>query len=157
MNIFKKLKLIVFRKKRKKKKLLKTFKNKAGEQTKKLPKQNIYTLISNSDNINSDFSIEKITTSIPEEQTLYKLSKFFSNFSDNTRLKIISCLSFGELCVSDIAKALNMNQTTISHQLAYLKTTGTVVTRRDGKTIYYSLATTEIQDCLTCGANFIAM
>lgn len=98
-----------------------------------------------------------ISDAIPQEQTLYKLSKFFSNFSDNTRLKIISCLSFGELCVGDISKILNMNQTTISHQLAFLKQSGTVDCRRDGKTIYYFLATSEIEECLTCGANFIAM
>lgn len=105
--------------------------------------------------INSE-SLDKIGSSIPEEQTLYKLSKFFSNFSDNTRLKIISCLSFGELCVGDISKVLNMNQTTISHQLAFLKSTGTVKTRRDGKIIYYSLAAQNIEECLTYGTNFIA-
>ena len=117
----------------------------------------ILNLINAGDLENAKLSFTQIQNSMPQEDTLCKLSKFFSNFSDNTRLKIISCLSFGELCVTDIAKVLNMNQTTISHQLAYLKNTGTVTFRRDGKTIYYSLAGTNIQDCLTCGTNFIAL
>ena len=156
MNIFKKLRLLFFWN-RKNKKTNAVVKNKSNIQTQKLSNQNVYTILSGDEKASCNFPIDKISTSIPEEQTLYKLSKFFSNFSDSTRLKIISCLSFGELCVSDIAKVLNMNQTTISHQLAYLKQTGTVSARRQGKTIYYCLATSEIQNCLTSGANFIAM
>ncbi len=106
--------------------------------------------------VKNECTLENIGENILQDETLYKLSKFFSNFSDNTRLKIISCLSFGELCVGDISKVLNMNQTTISHQLAFLKSTGTVKSRRDGKTIYYFLAHQNIEECLLYGTNFIS-
>ena len=136
-----------------------TFKSKKNNVNKNVEngQESIYKIIGDNSCENSKNVLNKISTAIPEDNTLYKLSKFFSNFSDNTRLKIISCLSFGELCVTDIAKVLNMNQTTISHQLAYLKQTGTVAARREGKIIYYSLATSDIQNCLTYGDNFIAM
>ena len=154
MKLFAKIKKIFMFKTKKNKQITKHKKtNKNNDET----NQSIYKMVGDENLENTQEVLNKISKAIPEDNTLYKLSKFFSNFSDNTRLKIISCLSFGELCVTDISKALNMNQTTISHQLAYLKASGTVTTRRDGKIIYYSLATTEIQDCLTYGANFIAL
>ena len=153
MKFFNNIKRIFFYRKKNKINL----KNKKQKNINSLKQKNLYALIGENNLEDSKQVLTKISGAIPEDQTLYKLSKFFSNFSDNTRLKIISCLSFGELCVSDIAKILNMNQTTISHQLAYLKSSGTVTTRREGKIIYYSLATSEIQDCLTYGTNFIEM
>lgn len=111
--------------------------------------------IENKNIFQNQLDIKKIEGSIPKESTLKKLSNFFSSFSDNTRLKIISALCFGELCVSDIANILNMNQTTISHQLSFLKSTGSVTSRRQGKTIFYKLASINIEDCLMYGAKHI--
>lgn len=92
---------------------------------------------------------------LPQEKVLTLLAEFFSMFSDETRIKILSALSVSELCVNDIANILNLNQTTVSHQLKLLKSVGAVKFRRDGKTIYYSIADKQINDCLLSGVNYI--
>ena len=104
---------------------------------------------------------EKVVSDIkyylPQEKVLRLLAEFFSMFSDETRIKIISALGVSELCVNDIANILNLNQTTVSHQLKLLKSVGAVKFRRDGKTIYYSLADKQINDCLLSGVNYLMM
>ena len=104
---------------------------------------------------------EKIVNDIkyylPGEKSLRLLAEFFSMFSDETRIKIISALSVSELCVNDIANILKLNQTTVSHQLKLLKSVGAVKFRRDGKIIYYSIADKQINDCLLSGVNYLMM
>ena len=92
---------------------------------------------------------------MPEEKMCTKLADFFSMFSDETRIKILSALAVSEMCVNDISRILKINQTTISHQLKLLKSTGTVKFRRDGKVIYYSLASNMINDCLLSGVDYL--
>lgn len=94
---------------------------------------------------------------LPKEKVLRLLAEFFSMFSDETRIKILSALSISELCVNDIANILNLNQTTVSHQLKLLKSVGAVKYRRDGKIIYYSLADKQINDCILTGVNYLMM
>ena len=92
---------------------------------------------------------------MPEENVLESLANFFSIFADATRIKILSALSVSEMCVNDIANILELNQTTVSHQLKSLKTVGAVKYRRDGKIIFYSIADNVINDCLLNGVNYI--
>ena len=92
---------------------------------------------------------------LPQEKVLRMLADFFSIFSDETRIKILSALSVSELCVNDISNILKLNQTTVSHQLKILKSVGAVKYRRDGKVIYYSLADENINDCLMNGVNYV--
>jgi ArsR family transcriptional regulator, lead/cadmium/zinc/bismuth-responsive transcriptional repressor len=92
---------------------------------------------------------------MPEDDVLESLANFFSIFSDTTRIKIISALAVSEMCVNDIANILNLNQTTVSHQLKSLKTAGAVKYRRDGKAIFYSIADTVINDCLLNGVDYL--
>lgn len=80
-----------------------------------------------------------ITNYMPTEQCLIDIASFFQNFSDSTRLKIISALSINNLCVNDLSSILKINQTTISHQLKHLKNQKIVTSKRDGKIITYSL------------------
>ncbi|MBQ0017247.1 MAG: winged helix-turn-helix transcriptional regulator [Clostridiales bacterium] len=101
----------------------------------------------------SDKMVKDVKFYLPEENKLNNLADFFSMFSDPTRLKIISALSMSEMCVNDIANILNLNQTTVSHQLKILKSMGTVKYRRDGKVIYYSLYDKMINDCLLVGVD----
>ena len=54
---------------------------------------------------------------MPEKNVLEDLANFFSIFADATRIKILSALSVSEMCVNDIASVLELNQTTVSHQL----------------------------------------
>ena len=68
------------------------------------------------------------------------LAKFFKAMSDETRLRILHLLIYGELCVCDLMEVLSLPQSTISRHMAYLKNTGLVNDRRDGVWVHYSLA-----------------
>lgn len=95
----------------------------------------------------------EIRSFLPEERDVLKLADYFQNFSDSTRLKILSCLSFCDLCVSDLSALLNINQTTISHQLKTLKDQNMVSFRRNGKIIIYYLKSRHIDDMLAYAVN----
>ena len=80
---------------------------------------------------------------------------FFSVFADYTRVKILSALAISELCVTDISRILDLNQTTVSHQLRFLKSAGIVKCCRQGKVIFYSLTNDSINDVLLKGIEFL--
>ena len=82
---------------------------------------------------------ERFSAVSPDEKSLYDAAELLKVFGDATRLRIISVLCQNEKCVCDIANELGMTQSAISHQLRVLKQARLVDTRRDGKTIYYSL------------------
>lgn len=84
--------------------------------------------------------LQKIEAKLPPEETLYDLSELFKVFGDSTRIRILYVLFEGEVCVCDLAKLLNMSQSAISHQLRILKINKLVKNRREGKSIFYSLA-----------------
>ena len=92
---------------------------------------------------------------LPPEDTLYKLADLFKTFGDPTRIRILYILSVGELCVCDIAEVLSMTQSAISHQLRVLKQMSLVRFRRDGKTVYYSLADSHVSTILAQGLEHI--
>ncbi|MBC5660053.1 winged helix-turn-helix transcriptional regulator [Anaerosacchariphilus sp. NSJ-68] len=92
---------------------------------------------------------------MPAEDEVYFLSEFFKVFADSTRIKILFVLRDGEQCVNDIAAALEMSQSSISHQLRVLKQNRLVKFRRDGKTIYYSLADAHVVNILSQGLEHI--
>ena len=64
------------------------------------------------------------------------------------RLLLLCQMVDGEKCVSDFESLLDIRQPTLSQQLGVLRNAGLVTTRRDGKRIYYSLASTEVQQLL---------
>lgn len=84
-----------------------------------------------------------------------ELSEFFKVFSDSTRLKILKVLLDGEVCVSDIVLKTNVSQSAVSHQLSYLRMTNLVKTRKDGQTIYYSIADNHIRVIMQYGMEHI--
>ena len=84
-------------------------------------------------------SIEKIRGNMPDDDTLIDLSELFKVFGDSTRIKILTALSCGELCVCDICKLLNMTKSAISHQLRVLRQSKIVKSRKSGKEVNYSL------------------
>ena len=92
---------------------------------------------------------------VPSGEILDELVCFFSIFSDYTRLKMISALAISEMCVSDIASLLKLNQTTVSHQLRLLKNMNAVKTKRQGKVIFYSLRNETLSDVLLKGVEFL--
>ena len=58
---------------------------------------------------------------VPSGEILEGIVSFFSIFSDSTRVRILSALAITEMCVTDISRVLSINQTTVSHQLRFLK------------------------------------
>lgn len=88
---------------------------------------------------------------LPDSEILYGLAELFKTFGDPTRIRILTALSFRELCVCDIAELLGMTQSAISHQLRILKQMKLVKFRRDGKTVYYSLDDSHVATILSQG------
>jgi DNA-binding transcriptional ArsR family regulator len=75
-----------------------------------------------------------------DQETSLALAEVFKVLGDQTRIKILSLLAAEEeLCVCDIAEALEMGQSAISHQLRVLRTARLVKFRKDGKEALYSL------------------
>ncbi len=99
-------------------------------------------------------SFDKIDYSADNE-TLYSLAELFKVFGDPTRIRILYALSIEELCVQDIADKLDMSQSAISHQLRILKQMSLVKFRRDGKTIYYSLADDHVATIMAQGLEHV--
>ena len=91
---------------------------------------------------------------LPPKDVLYNMADFFSVFADYTRLKIISALA---MCVNDLSLILNINQTTISHQLRLLKNLGAVLARREGKIVFYSLKSELLTEVFLKGIEFLTL
>jgi DNA-binding transcriptional ArsR family regulator len=68
-----------------------------------------------------------------------RLAEVFTSLSDPTRLRIISMVSEREFCVTDLAAALEMEQSTISHQLRDMRAQRLVSFRREGRHVFYRL------------------
>ena len=81
-----------------------------------------------------------VTENMPDEEKLYDLAELFKVFGDSTRIRILYVLFEKEVCVCDLAQTLNMTQSAVSHQLKILKQSKLVKARREGKSIFYSLA-----------------
>lgn len=83
--------------------------------------------------------VKRVSSTMPPIEELYSLAEVFKVFGDPTRIRILWALFESEMCVCDIAYLLSMTQSSISHQLKLLKQSKLVKSRRDGKTIFYSL------------------
>ena len=89
--------------------------------------------------------VRTVAEKLPDEELLYDVAELFKVFGDSTRVRILCALFESEMCVCDIAEVLDMTQSAISHQLRVLKQARLVKYRREGKTVYYSLADDHIQ------------
>ena len=92
-----------------------------------------------------------VDETLPEETELYDLAELFKVFGDSTRIRILFVLFEAEVCVCDLAKALNMTQSAISHQLRILKQNKLVKSRREGKSIFYSLSDDHVRTIINQG------
>lgn len=104
---------------------------------------------------NHEQNLKKVHEMIPKDETLFDLADLFKLFGDTTRIKILYALSESELCVCAIAELLGMTQSAISHQLKILKDAKLVKTRREGKTINYSLDDEHVRSIIDCGYEHI--
>ena len=100
-------------------------------------------------------AVERVRGLLPADETLYDLAELFKIFGDSTRVKILYALLEGELCVCDMAKLMEVTQSAVSHQLRVLKGSKLVKFRREGKTVYYSLADEHVIRILSQGMEHI--
>ena len=99
--------------------------------------------------------LQNVLKYLPENEMLKNLSDFFSAFSDSTRLKILTALSVCEMCVNDLSIVLDINQTTVSHQLKILKSLKLVDFRREGKLLFYFLSSKCVNEVMLGGVNYL--
>jgi len=101
-------------------------------------------------------AIDRAARNLPNDEVLYDLAELFKLFGDSTRIKILYALLEAELCVCDIAQLLGLTQSAISHQLRILKGGKLVKFRRDGKTVYYSLADDHVCSIISQGMEHVS-
>lgn len=85
---------------------------------------------------------------IPEDELIFSATEIFSALADSTRFRILSALTAGELCVSDLLCATNVSQSAVSHQLRFLRDKKLVRVRRDGQRALYSLADNHVKSLI---------
>ncbi len=100
--------------------------------------------------------VNRVLREMPGEDVLYDLAELFRIFADSTRIRILYVLLESEMCVCDIAALLGMTQSAISHQLRALKNARLVKFRREGKTVFYSLADDHVRTILDQGIDHIS-
>jgi DNA-binding transcriptional ArsR family regulator len=98
---------------------------------------------------------EKQPVEMPDDEVLYELADLFRVFGDSTRIKILYALHDSELCVQDIADAVQLSQSAVSHQLRVLKDSKLVRFRREGKTVFYALDDDHVRSILSMGMDHI--
>lgn len=99
--------------------------------------------------------LRKVTAEMPKEEELYDLAELFKVFGDSTRIRILFVLFEAEVCVCDLAQALHMTQSAVSHQLKILKQAKLVTSRREGKSVFYSLADGHVRTIIGQGLEHI--
>ena len=99
--------------------------------------------------------VRQVTAEMPDDEKLYDLAELFKVFGDSTRIKILYALFEAELCVCDIAQLLGLTQSAVSHQLRVLKAGRLVKPRKDGKTVFYSLADDHVRTLIAQGMEHI--
>jgi len=101
-------------------------------------------------------AIHRVREKLPQDEVLYDLAELFKIFGDSTRVKILyALLEAEELCVCDIASLMDVTQSAVSHQLRVLKSSKLVKFRKEGKTVYYSLADDHVCRILSQGMEHI--
>lgn len=100
-----------------------------------MPKKDLMT---ENDAIHPD-KVDEVLNKMSGADEYILLTKFFKIFADETRLKIIAALSISELCVLDICAVLNMTKSAVSHQLSTLRKMRVVKSRKEGRSVFYSL------------------
>lgn len=89
---------------------------------------------------------ELVQEYMPKYESIDELADFFALFADRTRMRIVTLLSLGEMCVGDVAYLLRISQSTVSHQLQKLKEKGIIDCRRSGKRMIYYLNNPKVEE-----------
>ncbi len=104
---------------------------------------------------NPTADINKSNHEMPDLEVLFDLADLFKVFGDSTRIRIMFTISDNEMSVQSIADSLNMEQSTISHQLRVLRQNKLVRVRREGKQIYYSLDDDHVKRIIEMGLDHV--
>ncbi len=102
-----------------------------------------------------EHTVEQVLRGMPDDETLYDLAELFKVFGDTTRVRILYALFEAELCVCDMAQLLGLTQSAVSHQLRVLKGARLVKPRKDGKTVFYSLADDHVRKIIAQGMDHV--
>ena len=92
--------------------------------------------------------VESARERMPECEVTYDLSDFFKVLGDSTRLSILFAIDVSPMCVCDIAEAVGMTKSAVSHQLKVLRQSDLVRYKRSGKNVIYSLADDHVRDII---------
>jgi ArsR family transcriptional regulator, lead/cadmium/zinc/bismuth-responsive transcriptional repressor len=87
--------------------------------------------------------------------TATHLARTFQALADPSRIRLISALADGELCVCDLAAVLGMTQSAVSHQLRSLRDLHLVKSRRAGREILYTLDDDHIRELFQLGLSHV--
>lgn len=85
-------------------------------------------------------NVRLVKPEVLAEEKAQHMAEFFSALSDPHRLRLLSALAQQELCVCDLAAAVDMSESAVSHQLRVLRSQRLVKYRRQGRNVYYSMA-----------------
>ena len=99
--------------------------------------------------------VKQVCVGMPDVDELYDLAELFKVFGDSTRIRILYALFQQEICVCDLAEALGMTQSAVSHQLKILKQAKLVNGRREGKQVIYFLADDHVRTIIDQGREHI--
>ncbi|MCE1252938.1 MAG: metalloregulator ArsR/SmtB family transcription factor [Anaerolineae bacterium] len=105
-------------------------------------------------NIHED-KVSAARSRLLDETRATLLAETFQALADINRLRLISAMMDGELCVCDLAVVTGMSQSAVSHQLRGLRTLRLVKYRKEGRTVYYSLDDEHIRDLFQRGLEHI--
>jgi ArsR family transcriptional regulator len=100
--------------------------------------------------------VQAALANLVDPDTANRLAEVFRALSDPTRVRIVSLLADGELCVCDLAAALGMSQSAVSHQLRGLRDLHLVRWRREGRQIFYTLDDEHVADLYQRGLEHVA-
>ena len=101
-------------------------------------------------NVHQDL-VNRVMESMPDETELYDLAELFKVFGDTTRIRLLYILFQSEMCVCDLAMMLGIGQSAVSHQLKLLRNNRLVKSRREGKTVFYSLSDGHVRTIIDQG------
>ena len=87
--------------------------------------------------------IESAPEQMPEAEAFQTVSEVFKQLGDSSRVRIFWLLCHYEECVINISARVDMSSPAVSHHLRLLKSSGLIVSRREGKEVYYRAADTE--------------
>lgn len=100
--------------------------------------------------------VNAVKEHLPPENHINALRDFFEAVGNETRVRILLALLQGELCVCDLATLANATKSSISHQLAKLRSLNVIKCRKEGRIVFYSIADDHITNILSMGLEHVA-